>query len=299
MSEKSSAKHSVLITVAIIGAAATILAACVAGVFSLVGDVMSPAVPPANPPGTLATNPPTETQIVPATVESPTPATSHLEKILYIYYTDVVLASEYEEVLVSEGFTIEVIHMDQIAETDFSEFGLIVVGPDTIGSGENEMWYRAWGDEQSVAAIHDSGKPILGLGSGGYGVFARLNLRIGGGYGAQGFGNGTVRLTSYQTILQEPNPITEEEITLYTKTLETREIYLGSDVEEPLPQSAHVESIGSVSYELENGVRVEYGLVVLQSDRYLFWGFAAPPSYLTPEGIALFENAVYFLLGQQ
>jgi len=285
MSEQTE-KPSIKIIVAVIAAIAVILAACITGSLGLIDNLIPLAVLSNESQAAESPSP---------SANLPNPTAQSLDRILYVYFSDPALAAEYQEMLVNGGFSVETTHMNQLPETDLSRIGLIIVGPDTIGSGEAEEWYNAWGDEQTVASINNSGKPIIGLGNGGYGIFGRLNLRIGGGYGAVGFDTGNVNLRPYRSILQEPNAIAEGEIDLYVEEVETRDIFLGSDAE-PLSPAADVVGLGVITATLDNGVTVEYGRVVLQQDRFLLWGFNASPNLLTEEGKAFFENIVRFSL---
>ncbi len=281
-------QHQAQRSVAIIGGIFAILAAIVGGFFLLANTFLEKTITPAT----------VITQVIPVTVESPQvsapPVVSNSKTILYIYYRDNGLTSEYKNWLTSAGYDIETVDIAQVKTMDLSQVGIIIVGADTIGSGTASMWYNAWGDSETVQVISDSGKPILGIGDGGYGVFALLGLRIGGGNGAEGTGNGTIQLTPYSTILDEPNKITDSEISLYTEAVKQREIYLGEDVS-PTPKEAGVIEIGTMTYT-NNGQTVKYGTVVMQSDKFILWGFDASPNLLTADGKNLFLNIVAYLL---
>lgn len=285
-------QHQAQRNVAIIGGIFALLAAIIGGIFLLANTILDKSIPPV-PPVTVIT------QVVPITAtetsQVPTsPVISNSQTILYIYYKDNGLTTEYKNLLASAGYEVKTVDIAQVKTMDLSQIGIIIVGADTIGSGTASMWYNAWGDEETVRVISDSGKPILGIGDGGYGIFALLGLRIGGGNGAEGTGNGTVQLTPYSTILDEPNKITNSEISLYSEAVKQREIYLGEDVS-PTPKEAGVVEIGTMTYT-NNGQTVKYGTVVMQSDKFVLWGFDASPSLLTAEGKNLFLNIVAYLL---
>lgn len=283
-------EHQTQRSIAIIGGIFAILAAIVGGFFLLANTFLEKTITPAT----------VITQVVPITVESPQvsapPVVSESNTILYIYYRDNGLTSEYKNWLASAGYEIKTVDIAQVKTMDLSQVGVIIVGADTIGSGTASMWYNAWGDNETVKVISDSGKPILGIGDGGYGVFALLGLRIGGGNGAEGQGNGTVQLTPYSTILDEPNKITNGQISLYSETVKQREIYLGDDVS-PTPKEAGVVEIGSITYT-NNGQTLKYGTVVMQNDKFVLWGFDASPNLLTADGKNLFLNIVNYLLAK-
>ena len=224
----------------------------------------------------------------------PPPPAYAPHRLAYITYRDADLAAAYETFLTGLGFTVDVVGMDEIAATDFAPYGLILVGPDTIGSGEADAWYEAWGTQADVRHLVASGRPILGFGDGGYGIFGRMGLRIGGGFGASGEGDPTVDLTPVGVLLRRPNPIEGDAATLYSRALSFNEIYLGEEVD-PSPRSAGVVAIASRDYAGE-GATLTYGQIVCQPERYCLWGFGASPADLTEPGAQLLQNLIHYLI---
>jgi hypothetical protein len=90
--------------------------------------------------------------------------------------------------------------MSDVATTDFSKYGLIIVGGDT-GSGYH------WGDAASVSAIQDSEKSIIGIYSGGASLFQELGLSTNWGHGMFFTESGIYVVKPNHTIFKSPNAI--------------------------------------------------------------------------------------------
>jgi hypothetical protein len=280
----------VTIIVAIVGCIGVIVAAFIGVTPNLLGLQRT-----AQQPIVVTVVAPTEVSSSPILEPTSIQNNQRSNAIAYIYNTDRTIAIDYESILTSWGYTVQTISIDQMETTDFSSFGLIVIGPDTLGSGDSsKKWYEWWGTPGSTNILIHLNKPIIGLGDGGYAAFTGLNLRIGGGYGAGASGTNVVQLNSYKTTLEQPNNLSSGDTALYATGFAMnsyREIGLGAD-----SQAQGVVEIGGVTYTAADGSQAKYGLVVLQQDRYLYWGFSASPNLMTQEGQSLFENLVYFLI---
>jgi hypothetical protein len=96
--------------------------------------------------------------------------------VAYVHAADKKGAEAFMKMLDAEGFTVELIASGTAAEVDFSKYGLVVVGTDT----ERVAW------KNIAPVVEKAGKPVLGLGEGGYAFFGRegLKLAIGSPWGA-------------------------------------------------------------------------------------------------------------------
>jgi len=70
------------------------------------------------------------------------------------------------------GCTTTFIRLDDVAAASLDSYDLIIVADDT-------QYETAWSEPNTVAEIQDSGKPIIGLGDGGYRFFGLLGLSVG------------------------------------------------------------------------------------------------------------------------
>lgn len=244
-------------------------------------------VAPGPGPTPAAVLPAATRAVEPAKVVKPTEAPAaqppERNRLLYVYYQDPGLADVYREFLAQHGFPADAITVDQVAAADLAAYDLVIIGPDTLGSGEADEWYNAWGDARSVSALVDSGKPVLGLEEGGLGFFGRLGLAIGGGNAWHGSATGIRVADRGHPIFQTPLPISGDSLTLYT----ANEGHAGIFMPDPPPD---VVLLGR-----ELGDDQHYP-IVMQAGRFLLWGFRAPPFFLTADGEALLINTIQYLL---
>lgn len=98
-------------------------------------------------------------------------------KIAYVYRIDSTTASLFKTMLEGRGFSVELILLSDARSADFSPFDLIIIADDT---GDLQQWPPGTPGSSPVADhIRNSGKPILGLGEGGYAFFGKHGLGIG------------------------------------------------------------------------------------------------------------------------
>jgi Mg-chelatase subunit ChlD/subtilisin family serine protease len=165
------------------------------------------------------------------------------------------------------------------AVPDFSEYDLILIGPETAKGS-------VWSPEPGlVTALVDSGLPVVGLGNGGYAFFGELALDIGYPQGTRTTGR-SVQVSDFgdsQPFYSEPNaiPIPGDQIL---------DLYQTEQDAVAIPLSGH----------LAHGVRVASLVstdsypIVASGERYLLWGFHGSPSEMTTVGQQLFLNALRF-----
>ena len=207
------------------------------------------------------------------------PAQAAANEIAYIYDTDGASANSYKSLLDANGYSVTLIQMDDVATTDFSGYGLIIVGNDTG---------NLWDDNpDSVLAVDDSAKPIIGLGEGGYDFLGEIGLDIGTPYGAHGSENRIYAVDTSHTIFNTPNAITipvDNLIELYTTSVGVVHIYLWPSI------PPDVVTLG------RHATDTGYYPLVQQGEIYLLWGFHASPDDMTQAGKDLFVNVVYNLI---
>ncbi len=207
------------------------------------------------------------------------PAQAAANEIACIYDTDVASADSYEALLEANGYAVTQVHMDDVATTDFSAYGLIIVGQDTGFSD-------TWGDAPSVNAIEGSGKPIIGLYRGGASLFHELGLSISEEHGGFAPDQTGINVTDpSHTIFSSPNsmPVPGDGIVaLYSSPCTLFNEYSGSLSPDAVPLGC--TAVYSHSY---------YPLV--EEEQNVLWGFQASPDSMTQEGKDLFVNVVNHL----
>jgi ABC-type transport system substrate-binding protein/cyclophilin family peptidyl-prolyl cis-trans isomerase/serine/threonine protein kinase len=94
-----------------------------------------------------------------------------LKSIAYIYLTDVMRRDQFKSFLESRGYTVDTISVQALPQMGLSSYGLIIVGSDTGAE-------YTWGTTDSVSAIKNSGRPIIGIHFGGLALFNKLDLSM-------------------------------------------------------------------------------------------------------------------------
>jgi hypothetical protein len=200
---------------------------------------------------------------------------SAVPHVVYIFSSDAEAAGGFESLLEGYGCSVRVVVLKDVTAGALADCDVIVVGNDT-------GYLSGWGTVQSVAAVKDSGKPVIGLGEGGYALFGKLGLAIGHPNGGHANDRSIYVVDPEAALFAGPNAITigqDRILQLYSETADVS-IYL-------LPIPATVVPFGSSA----TGSRNNYPLV-LEAGRYLLWGFTEPPERMTQNGNDLFINAV-------
>ncbi len=187
--------------------------------------------------------------------------------VAYIYTSD----DSFKTFLDANGYPTTLVPMSSVSATNFSSFNLIIAGSET-GYG------YSWGDAASVAAVRNSGKPIVGLGYGGSCLFQQLGLSINWGNGWVGPLNQIYVVDPALPIFNLPKVVAIPENRLLT-------LYSSSDhIGEYAPYiSPSVQLLGR-----EPNNANHYPLV--QEGRNVLWGFTASPAGMTDSGKQLFLN---------
>jgi len=199
--------------------------------------------------------------------------------VVFIYSTDLDSAQSYKSLLETNGVTVDLVPKSIAEVWNYSSYGLILISDDT---GLRDIWEPA----AAISVINSAGKPILGLGEGGYAFFGKLSLHIGFGNGWHGGENRIYVVDAGHRIFNYPIGISippDRIIQLYTSTPNVG-IYLPSPVEGVTPLGR--ESSDASHYSL-----------IQEDTRYVLWGFSNAPADMTQTGKDLFVNLVLWLSG--
>ena len=209
-------------------------------------------------------------------------------KIAYVYKNDTATASDFKSLLEGEGFTVELIPLSAVTSTTFTGYNLIIIAHDT---GYLDKWGTAAGQ---TAPIVSAGKPILGLGEGGYAFFGQLGSLIGWPHGWHGPLDSVTAadsLLSYYHTFYDFSGVLPGPFPLYDAPVDEVGIYLGGKppvlpigLEPPSPDHAPL-----IADQPPTG----------GPGCYQLWGYAGGPSKMVWNGSRLFINAVVYGLGTQ
>jgi parallel beta-helix repeat protein len=202
--------------------------------------------------------------------------------VAFIYSTNLDSAQSYKSLLETNGVTVDLVPKSIAEAWNYSSYGLILISDDT---GLCETWEPA----AAVSAIYRTGKPILGLGEGGYAFFGKLALDIGYPHGWHGYENRIYVVDVGHRIFNYPMDISippDKIIQLYSQlyTSSNVGIYLPSPVEGVTPLGR--ESTDANHYSM-----------IQEDTHYVLWGFSNSPADMTQTGKDLFINLALWLLG--
>jgi parallel beta-helix repeat protein len=202
-----------------------------------------------------------------------------LLRIAYIYYNDLTVAESFQSMLESHGCPTSLIKSNDVTATLLDSIDLIIVADDYFHAGAST---NPIGTGSLIATIEDSGKPVLGLGDGGYDFFGELDLSIGNPYGGHSSKNGIRVIDPENSLFSTPYPIEIPDDNILQLYVETSSIgiYLWPDVPET------VTVIGSEPDD------AGYYPLLMEHNRYLLWGFDESPQKMTDVGKRLFINVV-------
>ncbi|RME82815.1 MAG: DNRLRE domain-containing protein [Caldilineae bacterium] len=200
-------------------------------------------------------------------------------RIAYLFAEDELAATNFGELLQSEGWDVDVFALTQLKGVDLSRYDVIILGADTGNRAD-------WGNPEAQAAVMNARRPVLGIEQGGYSFFGKLKLNMGYPNGATGGTN-----TSFF-------PVDPKHQIWHTPY----DIPPGSDgsvlvYEKPQTLVAIHDSRTDTSNLLlaKNGGHSEFNLLLGEARCYLQWGLHGDPSAMTSEGRRLFVNTVTFL----
>ncbi|MBN2593639.1 MAG: hypothetical protein JXA81_09050, partial [Sedimentisphaerales bacterium] len=198
-----------------------------------------------------------------------------LPKVAYIYSYNNHVAGSFESLLESYGCSTTSIRLNDVQEISLDSYDLIIVAEDT-------QFEEATNDPNIVTVIEISGKPVVGLGNGGYELFGLLGLSIGNPFGGHGSKNSIKVVDSNSSLFSTPYPIEIPEdrvLQLYTDT-NSIGIYLWPTIPDTITVFGNeVNDVG-------------YFPLVMQHRQYLLWGFTESPQKMTEVGKTLFINVI-------
>ncbi len=203
--------------------------------------------------------------------------------IAIIYKDNSTDANSFKTLLIGNGADVNLIEIDDVASTSFSNYNLIIITSNTSYGSE-------WGTAQAVNNIKNSGKLVLGLGAGGAGFFEEYGLSINWGnswYGASSTSSQNTSIfctfTTHQ-VFKNPTSIsipTNKIIQLYSES---------GHVGEYAPSLN--QSVLLIGREPTN--TTHYSIV--SENSHWLWGFTNSPNYMTQAGKNLFLNIVFYML---
>ncbi len=206
------------------------------------------------------------------------PESMSLPRVAYVYGSDDEATESYRSLLMSYGCPTTLVGIDDVTTAALDSCDLIIVANDT----QHET---TWSDPNIVAAIEDSGRPVVGLGDGGYDFFGLLGLSIGNPYGGHGSKNSIEVIDPNSSLFSMPYSIEipqDRVLQLYTETHHVG-IYLWPTIPETVTVFGNEEN------------DIGYYPLVAEHNRYMLWGFSESPEYMTDAGRTLFINVVIWM----
>jgi hypothetical protein len=187
------------------------------------------------------------------------------------------VALEFKSLLDTRGYATDLISMADASTTDFSNYRKILIG-DNTGS------LNTWGTAVEATNINSYGKPIVGIGEGGYAFFGLTGSKLGWPNGWHGPEDTWVVTNPSHQVFNLPNGIA---------------LGVGNTVQ-VLTTASNEVGIYAPSFPSgfnglgrESAPNDHYGLA-LQDDKNFLWGFSAAPSDFTTVGKDLFINVVAY-----
>jgi predicted outer membrane repeat protein len=201
-----------------------------------------------------------------------------LPRVAFIYLDDDETAESFKSLLESYGCPTTLIKTKNVTATLLDSCDLVIVANDTFRS-------HAWTEPNATAAIEYSGKPIIGLGEGGYDFFGMLGLSIGSPYGSTSSHNSISVIDPAHSLLSTPYPIDIPQDGMLQLYKETRDValYFWPDIPETVTVLAVLHN--------EPG----YYPLAMEHNRYFLWGFIESPDKMTDIGRKLFINTVIWM----
>ena len=201
------------------------------------------------------------------------PVDMFLPRIACIHWYNSTLAESCQSFLQAHGCSVTLIRSERLLEHPLDDYDLIMIDADTQSPA-------AWPD-QAIATVYEAGKPILGLGKGGYRLFGGLGLSIGYPNGASNTLNSIEIVDPNRAFFDTPYPVAipaDGILQMYHDVVDCTVIYLwpAPDTVDPL---AHM--VNDAGY---------YPLVAEQG--HLLWGFTESPEQMTETARRLFLNGV-------
>ncbi|MEJ2737900.1 MAG: hypothetical protein P8189_30825, partial [Anaerolineae bacterium] len=203
------------------------------------------------------------------------PEVMSLPRVAFFYRSNTEAAESFRSLLMRYGCPTTLIGIDDVETAVLDFYDVIIVASDA-------GYASTWQDTQFVATLEGSGKPVIGLGEGGYNFFGVLDLWIGRPNGGHGSKNNIEVVDPNCSLFSTPYSVDIPEnraLQLYTETSHIG-IYLWPTIPETVTVLAsEVNDVG-------------YFPLVMEHNRYLLWGFMESPLKMTEVGKILFVNVV-------
>jgi len=205
--------------------------------------------------------------------------------ILYIYKTDFSTAQDYKSTIESNGFPVDLYTESNAVTADLTKYKLIIIGPDTGNFAALNT--EPWGDPAGADAgyIDSANISVLGLWRGGGLFFKVRNQYINIDNCWSGRANDVLVLDQNFTIWNQPSKVAVGSgvIALYDEPTLFEAVYL------PTPNSS-IFTMGRQSND------AEHYSILMQSNKYVFWGYQGGPSLMTTKGKKAFINIVNYMI---
>jgi serine/threonine protein kinase len=217
--------------------------------------------------------------------QSATLTAQALRRVAYIHSSDTSTANDYRSFLQSQGYVVDLVPMGSIFGTNFGLYKLILIGPETGNASDYQN--APWGDASETQAqyISAAGKPIVGLGRGGSLYFQALGLFINWGQSWVGSTNDIYVVDPAAAYWNFPNSVSipaDQIIKLYDANSPFVAVYLPGPI-------AQVSTIGRQHNDNDHFP------IIMESSRFLLWGFDVGPSGMSNKGQRAFLNILWNL----
>ena len=206
----------------------------------------------------------------------PCSSTEPRGKIAYVFRGRAESTTSFYNLLTGAGYSVTLVPLGDVVTTNFTSFDLTIVADDT---GSLNQWGTTSLTDLQVAQIKAGGKPIIGLGEGGYAFFGKWPQFIGWPNGWHGPDQDVAKAAAapaayYTGVAADP-------VKLYGEPVNTVSIYLNSP-------PVDVLVIG------EETPATQHAPLIQQNCR-LLWGFSGSPNAMTDDGKTVFLNAVGYM----
>ncbi len=210
--------------------------------------------------------------------------TCGLGRVAYIYSTDTASRDSFKFLLNGAGLSVDLVTLSAAQIFDFSNDISIIVGDDTGN-------LNLWGTAAAVTHVSSAGKPVIGVGEGGYAYFGQLGLAIGYPDAAHGPENdmGVVDPTMPLYTAPYPIPIPSGNVLNLYSTLPggpaTNSIFLNWPAGIPAGVTLIGSSVSSKGF-------YHVASQTLNNLCNSLWGYSGSPASMTLTGQDLFVNLV-------
>ena len=191
--------------------------------------------------------------------------------VAYIYRTNSETVNQFAQLFDGEGFDFQGIMHQNLGQTDLAGIDVIVIAADLKPQIGEQVW-----SPSDVALLEGTGKGVIGIGEGGVGYFAELDLEIGN--------------TSNVVVAESFGPVLDDLTSPLLYYCDIRASVIGQGQQIPAFTDP-VSQIGIRRDQLStkvNVVAVDFDDptigTLLQEGRYVHWAYTGSPLLLTDDG---------------